>query len=78
MARMRVGSPPPEISVPTGGLPDLRGPQDDEKTRDPWCPRCGACGERCHGVQERIAREGRAVGVSGDDTCGYGPWAAAD
>ncbi|KAJ8371703.1 hypothetical protein AAFF_G00303120 [Aldrovandia affinis] len=62
MARMRVGLPPPEVSVPTGGLPDLRGPRDDEKTRDPWCPRCGACGAMSR-VQERIAREGRAVGV---------------
>ncbi|KAJ8378746.1 hypothetical protein AAFF_G00236660 [Aldrovandia affinis] len=51
-----------KFQCPLVACPDLRGPRDDEKTRDPWCPRCGACGAMSW-VQERIAREGRAVGV---------------
>ncbi|KAJ8362615.1 hypothetical protein AAFF_G00365490 [Aldrovandia affinis] len=51
-----------KFQCPLVACPDLRGPRDDEKMRDPWCPRCGACGAMPR-VQERIAREGRAVGV---------------
>ncbi|KAJ8385137.1 hypothetical protein AAFF_G00192780 [Aldrovandia affinis] len=43
-------------------VPDLRGPRDDGKTRNPWCPRCEACGAMPQ-VQEQIAKEGRAVGM---------------
>ncbi|KAJ8371906.1 hypothetical protein AAFF_G00298980 [Aldrovandia affinis] len=57
-----------ETGTEGGGLyplvdyPDPRGPRDDGKTRNPWCPRCEACGAMPQ-VQERIDREGRAVGI---------------
>ncbi|KAJ8383585.1 hypothetical protein AAFF_G00216580 [Aldrovandia affinis] len=42
--------------------PNPRGPRDDGTVRNPWCPRCEACGAMPQ-VQEWIPREGRAVGV---------------